>query len=78
MLNISAHRNPFTVNPEIKESTKSTKRALITKVKKPSVRIFIGSVRTKMTGFMNALIIPKISATIRAVINPSTETPGSR
>ena len=52
------------------------KKALITKVKSPKVRILIGKVKITITGFINALMIPKTSATISAVKKESTLNPG--
>lgn len=42
--------------------------AFKTKVKSPNVRIVIGRVNINRTGLMNALIIPKTSATTNAVL----------
>jgi len=52
------------------------KKALITNVKSPKVRILIGNVKITIIGFMKALMIPKTSATISAVKKELTLKPG--
>ncbi len=69
---IRAGTNPSMVKPGTKRATKSSKSAFITKVNKPRVRIFIGSVSIKIIGLMSVLIIPRITATMSAVAKELT------
>ncbi len=46
------------------------------KLKSPSVRMFMGSVKTTMNGLIKVLTTDKITATTKAVKKPSTLTPG--
>lgn len=71
-----AEKNPSTLNPGTILLTKSINTAFITKVKSPKVRIFRGRVKSSKIGLINMLIAPRTTATMRAVINPSTLTPG--
>jgi len=73
---IKAGTKPTTSKPGTIKAVALIKKALITKVKSPRVRIFIGNVKITITGFMNALMIPKTSATIRAVTKELTLNPG--
>jgi len=72
MLNIRAHQNESTLNPGTREAARRITNAFITNVNNPKVRIVIGSVRIRRTGFMNALIIPKTTAATRAVAKLAT------
>ncbi len=72
MLNIRAHQNPSTVNPVTIFAARRIITALITNVNNPKVKIVIGRVRRRRTGFMNALIIPKTTATTRAAVKLAT------
>ncbi len=76
MLNIRAHQNESTLNPGTKFAARIITNALITNVNNPKVRIVIGSVRIRRTGFMNALIIPKTTAATKAATKLVTCTPG--
>lgn len=49
----------------------------MTKVKSPRDRILIGRVRITRMGLMTALTIPRIKATIMAVVKLSTVKPGT-
>ncbi|MDX1535709.1 MAG: hypothetical protein R3346_03050 [Candidatus Spechtbacterales bacterium] len=71
-----AQRNPSTVNPGTIKEDNQTKNALITKVNKPRVKIFIGRVKKTKIGFMKIFRIPRTNATAKAVRNPETTTPG--
>jgi hypothetical protein len=77
MLKIRAVKNPPTLNPGTKSAAKSITRALITKVNKPSVRIFIGRVRKRRTGLINAFNKPKTKAATSADEKLDITTPGS-
>jgi hypothetical protein len=68
----NAHKKPSTINPGTSLLTSNINKALITKVKSPKVRIFIGSVRIIKTGFRKAFIIPKTKATTKAAVKPAT------
>lgn len=56
--------------------TKSINKALTTKVKIPSVKIFIGRVKNNKIGLMTTLTTPKTKAVIKAAQKPPTVTPG--
>jgi len=73
----SACQNPDTANPGTKFETARTKKAFIMKVKSPNVRMVKGKVKSTRIGLINILIAPRTTATINAVNNPSTITPGS-
>src|SRR3989344_2130890 len=64
---INAGIKPATSKPGTRKATVLSRKALITKVKSPKVRIFIGRVKITINGFMKALMIPRTSATISAV-----------
>lgn len=74
---IKAGVKPSTLKPGTILSTSISKAALITNVKRPRVRMFIGRVRMIRMGLMMALIIPKTKATRSAVVNVSTLKPGT-
>lgn len=74
---IRAGVKPSTLNPGTIRSTSIINAALITKVKSPRVRMFIGRVRIKIMGLMTALTIPKTKATKSAVVKVSTLKPGT-
>ena len=57
-------------------AARSTKSALITKVRRPKVRIFIGRVRRRRIGLRMLLITPKATAVISAVRILAICTPG--
>lgn len=67
--------SPLTENPSIRESVNKTIAPLITKRKRPSVRIVIGSVNNVMMGLINVLINPSTIPTIIASPYPATDTP---
>lgn len=69
---INAHKNPSTTNPGTNLLTRSINTAFMTKVKSPKVKILIGRVRIRRTGFKNALIIPKTKATTKAAVKLAT------
>ena len=48
----------------------------MTKLNNPNVKIFKGSVNKKIIGRIVIFMIPKISATIRAIYVPETTNPG--
>lgn len=53
------------------------RKAFITKVKRPRVRILMGKVRTIKTGLIRALRTPRSKATIKAVWKLLTLNPGT-
>ena len=67
--------NPLTANPSIKDAAKSNKKALITNINNPSVRMVIGSVNKTKIGFTNIFSKPITSAVTTATNNPSTVIP---
>ena len=73
---IQAGIKPTTSKPGTIKAVILIKKALITNVKSPKVRILIGKVKITITGFMKALMIPKTSATIKAVTKELTLNPG--
>ena len=73
---IRAGTNPAMVKPGTNLATIKISIALITKVNRPKVITFMGSVRITMIGLMTALIIPRTRATTKAVVNEATDTPG--
>lgn len=73
---IKAGMNPKTSKPGTIKAVSLIKRALIIKVKNPKVRIFMGKVKSTIIGLIKALIIPKTSATTRAVRKEATLNPG--
>lgn len=76
MANISAHQKPSTLNPGTMELTAMTRRPMMTKVSRPSVRMLIGRVIRSRIGRMMELTIPSTTATTRAVKKLLTWTPG--
>lgn len=66
-LKISAHQKFTTVNPGTTALTKSIRIALMTNVKRPRERIFMGRVINKRIGFSIMLTIPNTTATTNAV-----------
>lgn len=78
MLNIKAHQNPSTLNPGTRLAANIITNAFITNVNNPKVRIVIGRVRIRRTGFINALITPKTTAATKAATKLVTWTPGKR
>ena len=74
---IRAGVKPSTLNPGTILSTNKIKAALITKVKRPRVRMLIGKVRMMRIGLMMALMMPSTKATKRAVVKLSTLKPGT-
>jgi len=77
MLNSKAHQNPATLKPGTIHEVSIINKALITKVKSPSVKIFIGSDKTSKIGFIKAFNIPITKATSNATTKVETDTPGS-
>lgn len=65
-------RKPFT-----KYEVVISRKAFITSVKSPRVRMLIGNVRIIMIGLIKAFKIPKTSATISAVVKLATWKPGT-
>ena len=76
--NIAAAQKPLVLNQLIKLSTSSTIRTLIMRETSPSVIQFSGAVIILSRRPIVALTRPRITATIRAVTNPSIPTPGTR
>jgi len=77
ILNKSAHQNPFTTNPFINFDAIIMINALITNKKKPKVKKVMGIVKIMSKGLRSEFKIARTNATIIAVINPSTLTPGN-
>lgn len=75
MLNNNAQPKLSTRNSGTRALVSKITAALITRVNNPSVRMVIGSVRRKSNGFIVTLIIPRTSATIRAVVKSVMWTP---
>ncbi len=75
MLNSTATQKPLTSNPFITDEANKINEALITKVNRPSVRIFIGKVRIIKIGFRIIFITPKNTASHKAAHIPLTATP---
>ena len=73
MLSIIAHQNPFTSKPGTILAVRRIKRALMTNVKIPRVRMFIGRI-----GLRTAFTIPKTKAATNAAVKDATCTPGNR
>ena len=71
----SAHQKFLTRKLGTIAATSKTKRALITKVKSPKVKMFMGKERKSKTGLISAFTIPKTKATINAETTPPIETP---
>lgn len=76
MLNISAQKNPSTLNPDINPSAIKIIIALITSKNNPRVRIVTGIVRIINNGFRVMFNKPKTIATISAETKLVTFTPG--
>lgn len=73
----NADQNDAIENPGTISAATITRTAFITSEKSPKVRIFIGSVRINMSGFINIFISAKTTASTRAPISV-TSTPGRR
>ena len=77
MLKRSAVKNPLTKKPGIRNDARSTRKALITKIKRPSVKMVIGRVSKMSMGLTKELRIPKTTATKTTVTQLVTTTPGT-
>jgi len=75
MLAKKAVQNPDTLKPETIDDTKSTINALITKRKKPKVKIVRGIVSQMTIGLMIALAKPNKSAEISNAFLLENEMP---
>lgn len=71
-----AGQKPPTSNPGTSQLASIIIKALITKVNKPRVKILIGKVIKISNGFITIFMMPKTTATIKAVQNESTVTHG--
>jgi len=71
-----AHQKLETQNPGTMEEASKTSIALMTSVKRPRVKMFMGSVRKIRIGFKIALIAPSTTAKTKAITKLSTKTPG--
>lgn len=78
ILNITAHQKPLTENPSTILSIIIKIHALITRIKRPSVKMVSGSVRNTMTGLMNVLIMASNMATPTAVQKLLILTPSNK
>ena len=63
----TASRKLATPKPGTKVEMSQNRKPFITKVKSPSVRMFIGSVRRIITGLTKTFIRPQKKETMRAV-----------
>lgn len=75
---IRAGVKPSIANPGVILETVRIRRALMTKVNNPKVRILIGNVKITKIGLITALAIPKIKATTSEVVKLSTRKPGTK
>ena len=64
--------------PRKKDAANFKIMAFTTKVKKPSVKIFIGKVKIIRIGFTKIFKIPIIIEAIRADLKPEILTPGTK
>lgn len=71
----TAAQKPDTSNPEITPEAIISINAFITNVKRPKVRMLMGSVRIIRTGRKKAFRMPRIAAVRKALINPLTSIP---
>lgn len=69
---IRAGIKPSILKPWTKYEAKIKRKALITKVNSPRVRMLIGRVRIKIIGLIKALSIPRTRATTSAVVKLAT------
>lgn len=76
ILNSIAHPKPETSKPGTNLPTNNTIKALITKVKRPSVKILIGKVKIIKIGLITAFTNPKTTAANKAAPKPVNFTPG--
>ena len=72
----NAVQNPAMKNPGTRNDASMTRHALMTSEKRPSVRIFIGSVRTRRIGRIKRFNAPRTIAAISAPTSV-TATPGT-
>ncbi len=77
ILKIRAHKKPSTEKPETIAAARYIMITLITNKNNPKVSIVTGIVRATRMGFNTALRSPNTIATIKAVPNPLTDTPGN-
>ncbi len=73
-----AIQKPSTENPFITDESNKINKALITKVNKPKVKMFMGKVISINIGLSRILTMPKNNASQSAVQKPATVTPGIR
>ncbi len=73
----AAAQNPFVANPPTRLSTKSTRSTLIINPTRPSVRKLSGNVISFKSVPSVAFTIANTTATISALVNPSTRTQGT-
>lgn len=78
MLNPQAIQKPVTEKPSITDEANNIRAPFMTKVNKPSVKIFIGKVRINNTGLRVILIKPSKTESQSAAQKLSTNTPGIR
>lgn len=76
ILKNKAVKNVSTLNPPTIFVHNKIINALMTNKNNPSVTIVTGSVRITNIGLMKILSNPRTIATINAVVNPATFTPG--
>lgn len=76
ILNKIAHQKLSTLNPGTSKLTNKTNKPLITKVKRPRVKILIGNEIKIRIGLMTAFTNPKTTATTMATKKLDTLTPG--
>lgn len=76
MLKKKAVQKPAISKPGTNQEASITISALMTRVKRPKVRILIGRVRNKTIGLMMMLTKASTTATTKAAKNPEISTPG--
>lgn len=73
----SAGSKPVTEKPGTRLAAKRIMKVLMTKVKRPRVRMFMGRVRRSKRGRKNWFNTPRTMATMAAVIRPPESVPTS-
>jgi hypothetical protein len=74
----TAVQNPWTSKPGMTPDTILSIRAFITKVKRPKVRIFMGSVKRITIGRKKALSTPNMAAAKKAEKKPLVRMPSRK
>ncbi len=74
---IRAGKNPDIVKPSTKLAIKSSIRAFITRLKRPSVKICIGKDKRVKSGLIVTLRSDHIKITMIAIYRPESSTPST-